>query len=64
MPASANPRAVEGGIRIIHPSLVDFLTDRSRAGKYFINSVKSHADLARACCRNLISGKDWVECKG
>ena len=61
----ANPRAVEGGIRIIHPSLVDFLTDRSRAGKYFINSVKSHADLARACCRNLISGKDFsVESTG
>ena len=58
VPASANIRTVESGIRIIHPSLVDFLTDRSRAGKFFINSVKSHADLARACCRNLISGKD------
>jgi len=58
-PASASPTAAESGIHIIHP-LVDFLTDQSRAGKYFINSVKSHADLARAGCRDLISSKNLL----
>ncbi|KAF9550936.1 hypothetical protein CPC08DRAFT_320964 [Agrocybe pediades] len=50
-----NSRAGETGIRILHSSLIDFLTDRSRAEKYFINSVKVHAELARACVRNLLS---------
>lgn len=56
---SGGPRTLDNGIRIIHSSLIDFLTDRSRAGRFFINSVKSHAELARACCRNLISGKTF-----
>ena len=50
----------EGGIRILHSSLIDFLTDRARAGKHFINSVKAHADLARACARALGSGHRYV----
>ncbi len=58
--SSGSPRTLDAGIRIIHSSLIDFLTDRSRAGKYFINSVKVHADLARACCRNLLSGKRFA----
>ncbi|KAF9034313.1 hypothetical protein BJ165DRAFT_673938 [Panaeolus papilionaceus] len=45
------------GIRILHSSLIDFLTDRYRAGKHFINSVKVHAELARACVRNMLSGE-------
>ena len=51
-----NARAGETGIRILHSSLIDFLTDRSRAGRYFINSVKVHAELARSCVRTLTSG--------
>lgn len=54
---STNSKASDAGIRILHSSLNDFLTDRSRAGRYFINSVKVHADLAQACTRNLLSGK-------
>ncbi|KAF9522299.1 hypothetical protein CPB83DRAFT_118210 [Crepidotus variabilis] len=57
---AGNPRTLDNGIRIIHSSLIDFLTDRSRAGRYFINSVKVHAELARACCRNLLSGHKYV----
>ena len=52
-----NSKPPDAGIRILHSSLIDFLTDRSRAGRYFINSVKVHAELARACTRNLLSGK-------
>jgi len=52
-----NPRTLDTGIRILHSSLIDFLTDRSRAGRYFINSVKVHPELARVCSRNLLSGK-------
>jgi len=55
--SAGNPRTLDTGIRILHSSLIDFLTDRSRAGRYFINSVKVHAELARACTRNLLSGK-------
>ena len=56
-PATPNSKPPDAGIRILHSSLIDFLTDRSRAGRYFINSVKVHAELARACTRNLLSGK-------
>ena len=69
---STSPKTPDAGIRILHSSLIDFLTDRSRAGRYFINSVKVHAELARACTRNLLSGKrsiylflagfDWCFC--
>jgi len=55
--SAGNPRTLDTGIRILHSSLIDFLTDRSRAGRYFINSVKVHAELVRACTRNLLSGK-------
>ncbi|KAF8184234.1 hypothetical protein BJ912DRAFT_975450 [Pholiota molesta] len=59
--STASPsRAGDNGIRILHSSLIDFLTDRSRAGRYFINSVKVHAELARACARNLLSGHKYV----
>ena len=57
--SSTGPKSGETGIRILHSSLIDFLTDRSRAGRYFINSVKVHAELARACARNLLSGMSW-----
>ncbi|KAF9476403.1 hypothetical protein BDN70DRAFT_882509 [Pholiota conissans] len=53
-------KAGDNGIRILHSSLIDFLTDRSRAQRFFINSVKVHADLARACIRNLLSGHKYV----
>ena len=51
-----NPRVGESGIKVLHGSLQEFLTDRYRAGKYFINSVKQHAELARSCAKNLLSG--------
>ncbi|KAF8148274.1 hypothetical protein B0H34DRAFT_268812 [Crassisporium funariophilum] len=54
---STTIKTLDSGIRILHSSLIDFLTDRSRAGRYFINSVKVHAELARACTKNLLSGK-------
>ncbi|KDR77817.1 hypothetical protein GALMADRAFT_245920 [Galerina marginata CBS 339.88] len=58
--SAASAKAGESGIRILHSSLIDFLTDRSRAGRYFINSVKVHAELARSCARNLLSGHKFV----
>jgi RecA/RadA recombinase len=58
--ASSDSKPLDAGIRIIHSSLIDFLTDRSRAGRYFINSVKVHAELARACTKNLLSGHKFV----
>ncbi|KAF8878896.1 hypothetical protein CPB84DRAFT_1793757 [Gymnopilus junonius] len=60
MASTGGAKSGETGIRILHTSLIDFLTDRSRAGRYFINSVKVHAELARACARNLLSGHKFV----
>ena len=53
----SNAKLSEQGLRILHHSLSDFLTDRSRAGRYFINAVKVHAELARCCVRNILSGR-------
>jgi len=53
----SNAKLSEQGLRILHHSLSDFLTDRSRAGRYFINTVKVHAELARCCIRNILSGR-------
>ncbi|KAH9480031.1 hypothetical protein JR316_0006628 [Psilocybe cubensis] len=58
--AAPSSKSGETGIQIIHHSLVDFLTDRTRAGRYFINNVKVHAELARSCARNLLSGHKFV----
>ena len=40
-------------IRIIHTSLMDFLTDRSRSGDYFLDSKVVHSDLTQMCFRVL-----------
>ena len=59
---SSNAKVLDQGLRILHPSLSDFLTDRSRAGRYFINAVKVHAELARCCIRNILSGRRPRSC--
>jgi hypothetical protein len=50
---SSDAEVFEQGLRIFHQSLSDFLTDHSRAGRYFVNAIKLHAELARCCVRNL-----------
>jgi hypothetical protein len=60
-PSNANVSS-DQGLRILDHSLSDFLTDRSRAGQYFINAVKVHAELARCCVRNILSGRRPRSC--
>ena len=36
----------EGGLRAFHKSLLDWLTDPKRAGKYFIEEKQGHARIA------------------
>jgi len=52
----SNTKVSDQGLRILHHSLSDFLLDRSRAGRFFINTVKAHAELAH-CIRNILSGR-------
>jgi hypothetical protein len=67
---SSNPRSSDQCVRILHTSFADFLMDRSRAGRYFINAVKIHAELARCCLRSVLSGRrprfsfKWVKLTG
>lgn len=51
----SNTKASDQGFRILHHSLPDFRMDQSRAGRYFINAVKAHAELARYV-RNILVG--------
>jgi hypothetical protein len=46
----SNTKVSDQGLRILHHSLSDFLMDRSRAGHYFMNAVKVHAELAAVAC--------------
>ena len=52
----SNTKASDQGFRILHHSLPDFRMDQSRAGRYFINAVKAHAELARCYVRNILVG--------
>ena len=44
---------VDGGIKIAHASLIDFIVDRSRSGDYFLDSKDVHADITQMCFRVL-----------
>ena len=46
---SSDTKVSEQGSQILHQSLSDFLTDRSHAGRYFISSVKVHAEFKGTC---------------
>jgi hypothetical protein len=58
----SNAKVSDQGLRILDHSLSDFLTDRFRAGRCFINAVKVHAELARCCVRNILSGRRPRSC--
>jgi hypothetical protein len=38
-------------IRAIHPSFLDFLTDRNRSSEFFVDVVEHNSYLARGCLR-------------
>jgi hypothetical protein len=59
---TSNAKVSDQGLHILDHSLSDFLMDRSRAGRYFINAVKVHAELARCCVRNIFSGRRPHSC--
>jgi hypothetical protein len=41
------------GIRATHASLQDFLVDKLRSGKYFLDEEAFHTDLAQQCIRQI-----------
>jgi hypothetical protein len=47
--ASVLPMDSSAAIRVIHPSFLDFLTDRERSREFFIDAVEHHFSLARGC---------------
>jgi hypothetical protein len=47
--ASVLPMDSTAAIRVIHPSFLDFLTDRERSREFFIDAVEHHFSLARGC---------------
>lgn len=48
-----NPQSNGRYIHFFHASLPDFLRDRTRSSKYFIDANNRHDDLARCCLRIL-----------
>jgi len=59
---TSNTKVSDQGLCIPEHTLSDFLMDRSRAGQYFINAVKVHAELAHCCIRNIPSGRRPRSC--
>jgi hypothetical protein len=52
-------------IELIHASLRDFLTDRSRSGEYFINPASRHALIAMLCLEIMnINAENEMAAKG
>jgi hypothetical protein len=47
--ASVLPTDSSTAVRVIHPSFLDFLTDRERSREFFIDAVEHHFSLARGC---------------
>lgn len=46
---------------ILHPTFVEFFTDRNRSGNYFINKEKIHAQLALCCSRHIPNPADVLQ---
>jgi hypothetical protein len=47
-------------LRILHASLQDFLLDRSRSGKFFIDAPKVHARMAQYCIKHTSLALDYI----
>ncbi|KAF8803646.1 hypothetical protein BYT27DRAFT_7109348, partial [Phlegmacium glaucopus] len=43
------PKTSESSIRVIHASLQDFLVDRLRSGRYYVDEEAFHTDVAQQC---------------
>jgi hypothetical protein len=54
--ASVLPPDSSSAIRVIHPSFLDFLTNRQRSDKFFIDVEEHNLSLARGCLR-VMNGK-------
>lgn len=45
----------DSSVYFLHASIPDFLLDPARSQRFFVDSGKAHADLARACMRGVYS---------
>ncbi|KAJ3514304.1 hypothetical protein NLJ89_g2447 [Agrocybe chaxingu] len=55
------PQSDAAPVRILHASLTDFLLDKSRSGRYFLDEGLGHSHIVRMCFRQLTHGTDpWL----
>lgn len=48
-------------LRILHASLQDFLLDRSRSRRFFIDAPKAHARMAQYCIKHTSMALDYIQ---